>query len=59
MSEWISVEKRLPKNKEYPVVMVSVDKTGYTQVDASFGETFRYHEQKITHWMSLPKPPKD
>ena len=70
MSEWISVDDRLPeKSGHYMVVhqTTSIRKNKSSSVD-----TDRYDEnentweffksgimQEVTHWMPLPKPPRE
>lgn len=59
--KWISVEERLPKSGRYLVItkkgdgMTKVNTATYNDMGwwtyANFGE--------ITHWMPLPKPPKE
>lgn len=66
MSEWISVDERLPENRIAQLVWVPerrniyaayFDKEvgdGYWRVFGSYGRAI---EQEVTHWMPLPDPP--
>lgn len=66
MSEWISVEDRLPKNNrnisghDVAVVLVS---DGDNVISSVFAEGFGWIDfpdmkGDITHWQPLPEPPK-
>lgn len=57
MSEWISVEERLPK-PTYCVLVVNA--YGEMEIDAlgTDGEWMGMVEE-VTHWMPLPTPPKE
>lgn len=59
---WISVKERLPEESgpylviydySYPVISVNA----YTEhlIKKGFSDN---HDNKITHWMKLPEPPK-
>lgn len=66
MSEWISVKDRLPENEDRILVYDLHN-------DIEFGffnmrdKKFKYFDENgypyeflyVTHWMPLPKPPKD
>jgi hypothetical protein len=67
MTEWISVQERLPEEGEDVLIY-----TGFAGVDHawrdgpdfvlyrsdSYNEALVFNEQ-VTHWMPLPEPPKD
>jgi len=61
---WISVKDRLPKPKEGNV-LVLISGNGWHDYDvAYFGRTVfcdKYDDtvEGVTHWMPLPKPPKE
>lgn len=62
MSEWISVQDRLPEPPCRCLVYTPYNVYGDGMITATFTEfgwmTPGYIEQ-ITHWMPLPKPPDD
>jgi len=65
MSEWISVDERLPKDKQmclvYGTVYYVPDEQSKEIMVTKFYEEFGFVEQihaNITHWMPLPEPPK-
>ena len=60
LSEWISIDDRLPKIAD-DVIVFSDDKC---QIDIGFlmnGKWFsdRGELHTVTHWMPLPNPPED
>lgn len=61
MSEWISVNDRLPKTME----LVFVYRKGLDIVRIEYlmndGEWFNddIYKASVTHWMPLPEPPKE
>lgn len=65
MSEWISVEDRLPENGDD--VLCAIDNAwGNTKVTGRYDGGWYYPStslfsssmlQGVTHWMPLPKPP--
>ena len=76
MSEWISVEDRLPENaNEDTGVLIHfengsietvhmeywTDGTGGLDDDSNqmYCKMYENHKPAFTHWMPLPKPPKD
>lgn len=72
MSEWISVEDRLPdiSHEEYLIwphhdVNYSCEYIAYFDGNnwiAECEDTYHYYDYKlknITHWMPLPEPPKE
>ena len=74
VQEWISVEDRLPDNKEYDWVLAQVvEDNGFMHIPRVmeyrqlkndwFEETYGWLSEHnsvftVTHWMPLPKPPK-
>ena len=75
VQEWISVEDRLPDNKEHDWVLAQVvEDNGYMHIPRVmeyrqlrndwFEETYGWLSEhnglfSVTHWMPLPEPPKD
>lgn len=75
MSEWISVEDRLPDVKEWYLVVMKYQENSPTHNGVMSYEPFYkqfiplhevdehrvvdYHQWIVTHWMPLPEPPKD
>ena len=64
MSEWISVEDRLPEDEGY-VLVTDGDDVYMGFKDDSWGSYFMNVESPsmicfgdITHWMPLPEPPR-
>ena len=61
MCKWISVEDKLPRNTEFVLVWGShsmpwlCEFVDYQFKDVEDGETLL----GITHWIPLPKPPKE
>ena len=74
VQEWISVDDRLPDNKEHDWVLAQVvEDNGYMHIpkvmeyrqakDDWFEETYGWLSEhngvfSVTHWMPLPNPPK-
>ena len=74
VQEWISVEDRLPDNKEYDWVLAQVvEDNGFMHIPTVmeyrqsrndwFEETYGWLSDHngaftVTHWMPLPEPPK-
>ncbi len=68
MSNWISVEDRLPLNPDnlpesgYQTIEIIVTSSGFVYVDEySIGDKPRFWGQfgrgtSVTHWMPLPEP---
>jgi len=65
--EWISIEDRLPNEEDYYLVVWDYDEVEEVG-EAFYSEKwyFPYYsnekdvtEPKVTHWMPLPKPPKN
>ena len=75
VQEWISVKDRLPDNKEHDWVLAQVvEDNGYMHIPKVmeyrqlkndwFEETYGWLSEhnglfSVTHWMPLPKPPKE
>ena len=61
--EWIKVEDRLPEDYQVVIICMTLpfNKTKVTS-DEYNGSYWVYAElimhEKVTHWMSLPEPPK-
>lgn len=64
-SKWISVKESLP---EEGVTVLVYNKGSYEYFTAEYCPTtfndwissfYRFNSDDITHWMPLPKPPKD
>ena len=63
VQEWISVKDRLPKNIANRVLVVCERSNGvfYAHYEKPFWinlETDKPFISTVTHWMSLPQPPK-
>ena len=74
VQEWISVDDRLPDNKEHDWVLAQVvEDNGYMRIPKVmeyrqsrndwFEETYGWLSEhnglfSVTHWMPLPQPPK-
>lgn len=75
VQEWISVDERLPDNKEYDWVLAQVvEDNGYMHIPKVmeyrqskndwFEEIYGWLSEhngtfRVTHWMPLPEPPKE
>ena len=65
VQEWISVDDRIPEEKANCIVYYQhayCDNDGYWAIGICFndGEKFQINPAyKVTHWMSLPKLPKE
>lgn len=68
MSEWISVENKLPDNKTEESVLITNGKDVYVavewwpnldplQIDWSYSYCCGCKANRITHWMPLPEKP--
>ena len=64
MSEWISIKERLPENAR--MVLVYVEWKRIFDAWYANGIWYEFSEASqmldfdgVTHWMSLPEPPKD
>ncbi len=67
VSEWISVKDRLPDKNAWKIYAVLTDSEELRKYQVAWfnnsDKTFRLQEFpnnpiKVTHWMSLPVPPK-
>ena len=60
MSEWISVDERLPSTKDYVLVWRSKPHYCAPFADRSrlYSDQDDFEKRGITHWMPLPDPPK-
>ena len=60
MSEWISVEDRLP-NEEGACLIVHSNGSdcGYYFADTKLFDADTYDFPEVTHWMPLPESPKE
>lgn len=59
-SEWISVDERLPESDARVLVYMHENRMSYTRIDTDRvvqGKWVRWGSC-VTHWMSLPEPPK-
>jgi hypothetical protein len=63
MSEWISVNERLPEEYEEVILFADGKAMGGMSLhpDGNFYEVFEgyWHPRAVTHWQPLPEPPKD
>ena len=65
VQDWVSVKERLPQEKVNCIVHYKhayCDNDGYSAIGICFndGEKFQINPAyKVTHWMPLPKPPKE
>lgn len=64
MSEWISVEDRLPEGDCLVIVeameriSLSMHTAGYHSNINIIGGRFEFDMPPVTHWMPLPEPPQ-
>lgn len=65
VQEWISVDDRFPEEKANCIVYYQhayCDNDDYWAIGMCFydGEKFQFDQAyKVTHWMQIPKPPKE
>lgn len=55
VSDWVSVEKRLPDGSE--IVLICSDLSDANSIDIDYYWKDRWERREITHWMPLPTPP--
>ena len=63
--QWVAVSERLPENKwhDFSDWVMAADDAGYvfkTRYDYQYNQWMdkaNVPENKVTHWMELPKPP--
>ena len=61
MSDWISVEDRLPDGKGKDYLVFDGNAVSFDYFNASteeFAFHFAFHSDEVTHWMPLPAPPE-
>ena len=60
-NEWISVEDRLPEEKDFVLGYDAVGKqVRYMRyLDVAMWQMGHFAISEVTHWMRLPKPPKE
>lgn len=60
-NEWVSVEERLPKPQENPVIACDYTGVCLAWYSPTMGWQYRtgLSGVDITHWMPLPQPPKE
>lgn len=56
-SEWVSVKDKLPEQYTDVIVFIKGDTIAVDYVDEN--SDFYYYGEYVTHWMSLPEPPKE
>lgn len=65
MSEWISVTNKLPEYKEIVLVINEEGEMAFCKFEKTEFEYFfmlfntSHQIIKVTHWKTLPEPPKD
>ena len=60
MSEWISIDDRLPEKDEGVIIYPMDGMVGHADYFFNAFSTWGYGEVNgVTHWMPLPEPPKD
>ena len=61
MSEWISVDDKLPENMNDVLVVISLGIMFVAWYDSFYENVWMYNGStlhNVTHWMPLPEPPK-
>jgi len=62
--KWINVKDELPKDGEYLCVFIGWDDMRFQRVLEYYNDSETWDDwegneyKKVTHWMLLPKPPK-
>jgi hypothetical protein len=64
VQKWIPVTERLPDKEGRYLCVVRIGKSGAVYVRVMNGDGFgfslnRIYDDDVTHWMPLPKPPKE
>lgn len=64
VSQWISVEDRPPNHYEEVFVVSKLENIVYfawydADISMFMGHSHMWTTREVTHWMPLPKPPKD
>jgi hypothetical protein len=60
MSDWISVDERLPEEDEQVLCWCKVESDGWSEVAShhnSFFTDSNFEFLEVTHWQPLPDPP--
>ncbi len=60
--KWISVKERLPGNDDFVLVWANLGEAGDSALLSFYDKEFGWNifpEVKVTHWMTLPEPPKE
>lgn len=57
MSEWISVEDRLPDYDNQITNYLTIDGEG--EIDVCYFDENVWYGWQVTHWMPLPEPPEE
>ena len=64
-NEWISVKDCLPEHNQFVLVIIPCEIMAVARCDISLGNyvfmslDLRHQIPKVTHWMTLPEPPKE
>ncbi len=57
--DWISVKERLPERSERVIAYSPVMNGTEAEIQINRGFMLHFERSDITHWMQLPKPPKE
>lgn len=62
--QWISCEERLPNHYEEVLVVSKLENIVYfawydADISMFMGHSHMWTTREVTHWIPLPKPPKD
>lgn len=60
MSDWISVDERLPFDDSYVLVLMANGAVFSDNVMhcCKYSERYGFDRSRVTHWMPLPQPPE-